>query len=213
MPRRRTYRTGRGGRGRLHRRGTAMIEFVLILPVLAVILGLTFFVGWAMMRKHQVIVADRYAAWQRVEVGAWPTEEKLNEKFFADKALDVSLESMGLKRETAEDLVSEAGSLNRRSESLAEELLLDRFPRGRRAHLTASFPGHQSPWQREKLKLIRTIQSRHGREGITWRRDEVNCWGTLRDQFYPELDDALQRVSAPGDGMAHMIRRLYLDHW
>ena len=93
----------------------------------------------------------------------------------------------------------------------AAELLLDRFPAGRRARVSARFRAHQALWQREDL--IRYIHSRHGREGITWRRDEVRPWRVLRDQFYLELDEALRRVPAPGDGMAQMIRELYLAHW
>ncbi|OPX22160.1 MAG: hypothetical protein B1H04_05440 [Planctomycetales bacterium 4484_123] len=188
-----------------------MVEFTLVVPILAVILSLVFFFGWSLMHKHQVIVADRYAAWQRIETGRWPGTDKLNESFFANKALDVSLGGAATGRRTATELAGAAGDLNRRSGSLAEELLLDRFPTGRRAHVSAKFHGHQALWEREGL--IGYIHSRHGREGITWRRDEVRPWRVLRDQFYQELDEALQRVPAPGDGMAQMIRGLYLAHW
>ena len=57
------------------------------------------------------------------------------------------------------------------------------------------------------------IHDHHAREGITWRRDEVNSWSLLRDQYYWDLDGRLRRVPAPGDGMARVIRKLYLAHW
>jgi len=194
-----------------HAPGTAMVEFTLVVPILAVIISLVFFFGWALMRKHQVIVADRYAAWRRIETGRWPEADELNELFFAGKAVDVALGGAATNPRTASELADAASDLNRRSGALAAELLLDRFPAGRRARVSARFRAHQALWQREDL--IRYIHSRHGREGITWRRDEVRPWRVLRDQFYLELDEALRRVPAPGDGMAQMIRGLYLAHW
>jgi len=173
-----------------------MIEFVLVVPILAIIVSLTFFFGWALMHKHQVVVADRYAAWRRVETGSWPSENRLNAVCFANKAVGVSLTGSGVERETARDLVDEAGALSRRSEALAEELIVNVWPGGRSARVAAKFHGSQAFW--ERIGLGGWMQSRHGREGITWRCVEVNCW--------PGID-------APADGMASMIRTLYLEHW
>ena len=75
--------------------------------------------------------------------------------------------------------------------------------------MSARFASNVALWQ----QFSHDIQSGHAREGITWRRDEVDCLTALRDQFYPELDTALRGVPAPGDGMANIIRRLYLVHW
>lgn len=186
-----------------------MMEFVLVVPFLAIILGLTFFFGWAYMHRHQVVIANRYAAWQRVENGAWPSEEKLNKLFFADRAVDVQVHAMGLERWTARDLLDEVGAESRRTGLYAEELLWDRFPGGHRAHVAAKFSSNRALWE----QFQGHIHDSHGREGITWRRDEVNCWTTLRDEFYPDLDAALRAVPDPGAPMAQVIRRLYLVHW
>jgi hypothetical protein len=186
-----------------------MVEFTLVVPFLAVILGLTFFFGWAYLHKHQVVVASRYATWQRVDHGAWPTEKKLNEVCFADKAVDVQIQAMGLDQRTAQDLVSEVGAESRRTQTFAEELLTDRLPGGHRGHVAAKFGSRWTLWQQYRSH----IHDNQAREGITWRRDEVNCWALLRDQYYGDLDEGLRGVRAPGDGMAQMIRRLYLAHW
>jgi len=190
-----------------------MVEFTLVVPLLALITGLTFFFGWAFMHKHQVVVADRYAVWQRVENRAWPTEEKLNRAFFADKAVDVALGERGLSRQTAQDLVDEAGDRHQPAELLADELLMERFPGGHRAGVAAEFTSKRNLWRKYADSHIR---SDHAREGITWRRDEVRCWTTLRDQYYADLDDSLkglQESDSPGRNMAGMIRGLYLTHW
>ncbi len=195
--------------GRYQRPGTAMTEFVLTLPFLAVIAGLTFFFGWGLMRKHQVLVADRYSAWQRVETGNWPTEEKLNEIVFHNQAVSVHLSGSGGLQDTAQDLVAQAAGYGPRTEELANQLVLHRFDRGRRAQVSAEFDAKQALWQR----FGGTIVHSHGREGITWRRDEVRAWETLRDLYYAEFDDSLQRIPPPAERMAHMIRGLYLAHW
>jgi hypothetical protein len=186
-----------------------MVEFTLVVPLLAIILGLTFFFGWAYLHKHQVIIASRYATWQRVEKGTWPAEEKLNDLCFAKRAMNVQFEAMGGKRETARDLHAEVGAESHRAETFADELLMTRFPGGRRGHVSARFSSNRALWQQFRGH----IHDHHAREGITWRRDEVNCWPLLRDQYYWDLDGRLRRVPAPGDGMARVVRKLYLAHW
>ncbi len=187
-----------------------MVEFVLVLPLLAVILGLTFFFGWATMHKHQVVVADRYAAWRRIETGSWPAEAELNDIAFMGKAADVNLAGSqdGLK-ETAQDLQGAAGRQHERAGDLAEELVVQRFPAGQEAHVSARFDPQQALW----AKFTGYIHHAHGREGVSWRRDHVNCWDVLRDQFYPEFDEELGRLPPPASGMAGTIRHLYLANW
>ena len=194
------------------RRGTAIFEFVLAVPLLAVVLGLTFFFGWAMMHKHQVLAANRYSAWQRVTTGAWPSENRLNDVAFNNRASSVSFSSEAPVDETADDLISEAGNMSPRTQILAEELIDEHYPPGRRAHVSADFNPRQALWQ-NVMEDMYDIHHRHGREGVTWRRDEVSCWSALRNLYYSELDDSLGRVSAPADGMAQMVRGLYLTRW
>ncbi len=194
------------------RRGTAIAEFVLAVPFLAIVLGLTFFFGWVMMHKHQVLVANRYSAWQRVDTGVWPSEDRLNDVVFNNRASSVALSSEAPVGETADELISEAGNMSPRTGVLAEELIADNYPPGRRAHVSANFNPRQALWQ-NVMEGMYDMHHRHGREGVTWRRDEVSCWSVLRNQYYSELDDSLERVSEPSDGMAQMIQGLYLTGW
>jgi len=189
-----------------------MVEFVLVVPFLALLLGLTFFFGWVMTNKHEVILANRYSAWQRVLKGTWPDEEKLNQEFFRNEATSVSISGGGAVTQTVADLISEAGARGAQPEVLAEELFRRRFPGGRRAHVSANFTTDRDLWRRI-MKDRATIRAAHEREGLTWRRDEVTCWGTLRDLYYDDLDAALQRIPPPAQRMAAMIRGLYLARW
>jgi len=197
------------GEWRFGRRGTAMVEFVLVLPLLLTVLAATFFFGWAMMHKHQVSAADRYAVWRRVETGGWPSEDRINEVCFADRAKNVDLVSEAAVSQTARDLVDVAGQQGAPVEILAEELVIERYPGGKRARVSATFRHAMALW----AKSAGTITHRHGREGVTWRRDEVSCWATLRDQYYSGLDGELLKVPAPANGMASMVRGLYLARW
>ena len=187
-----------------------MIEFVLIMPFLGVILGLTFFFGWALMHKQQTLTASRYAAWRRIETGAWPSEEDINVLEFGDKADSISLGgSQQDLRETAGDLVLEADARNIPAGQYADELLVNLFPAGRRAQVSAGFEADQVFWRR----FLGDIHGRHGREGVTWRRDEVNPWATMRDHFYADFDAHLRSATGPAAAMARTIRQLYLANW
>ncbi len=197
-------------RTRRQTRGTAMVEFLLIVPFLALILGLTFFFGWAIMHKQQAVTASRYAAWKRIETGAWPTEEELNERVFADSAEHVSLNgSHDDLRRTATELAIEAGSRNGPAGEYAEGLMVDQFPAGRRAQVSVGFDTDQRLYKR----FTGDIHSSHGREGVTWRRDEVNPWPALRDHFYLDFDNEMRSLPAPAGGMAGAIRHLYMANW
>ena len=187
-----------------------MIEFVLIMPFLAVILGLTFFFGWALMHKQHVQTASRYAAWRRIETGAWPSEQDVNENSLDDRAERVNLSGSQYDlRRTATDLAGKAGSWHVRAGQYADDLIVERFPAGRRAEISAGFAVDTGLWER----FVGDIHARHGREGVTWRRDEVNPWGTLRDNFYSDFDRDLRSATGPASGMARTIRLLYLANW
>ena len=47
-------------------RGTAMVEFVMCIPLLALLISGMFFFGWAMRNQQKVKVSDRYAVWRAV---------------------------------------------------------------------------------------------------------------------------------------------------
>jgi len=48
------------------RRGAALLEFVMCIPLLALIIAATFFFGMVMRNEQQLCVTDRYHAWRTV---------------------------------------------------------------------------------------------------------------------------------------------------
>ena len=111
--------------------------------------------------------------------------------------------------QTARDLVDVAGQQGGPVKLLAEELVVERYPGGKQARVSATFRHAMALW----AKSAGAITHHHGREGVTWRRDEVSCWPALRDLYYSELDGELLKVPAPANGMASMVRGLYLARW
>lgn len=211
----RTATTRRAGHCRP---GTAMTEMTLAIPLLATVLGFTFFFGWAYMHRHQVFVADRYAVWARVDKGSYPTEDRLNQACFAGKASHCFIDREGAVTETLDELLYEVSGRGPNPELVAEMLLVSNsnFPLGKQARVGASFDPRKQLWSKFTGHMMHT----HGREGITWRRDETqnhnsdpDVWETLRNNFYQDLDSSMGGIPAPADGMAHMIQGLYLAHW
>ena len=202
--------------------GTAMTEMVLVLPFLAVILSLTFFFGWAMMQKERTLLASRYSAWSRVDTGVWADEARLNDLVFANKATTLTLTqdtgdpaigswgAPGGTNTTPGDLVTAVGAVNQIAAGLADEMVNSRFPHGYRSIVSAEFSPRQNFW----AQFRGAISGRDAREGLSWRRaDSVSPWNVLRDQFYSPFDTALESVAPPANGMAQMVRSLYLAYW
>jgi hypothetical protein len=188
-----------------------MLEFVMVVPFLAFILSLVFFFGWGMMNKHAVLVSDRYTVWRAVESSS-PSKEEINANCFRDKAVNIDLDGEVPVTQTGDDLVTKASGESPGAGSLADTLINNVFPGGRKLEVTASFKTIQTYWARLTGDTA-TIKHKHGREGVTWRRDEVDCWGTLRDQYYSGMDGSLKAMPNPANGLAGVVRGLYLTHW
>lgn len=197
-------------------RGSAVVEMILAIPILGVFLGLIFFFGWVMMHKQQVLVADRYAAWQKVDTGAWPSEDHVNATSFQNRAIDVNLDHWPSGSPPADDLVAQATDRSGRAGELSTHLIAGDtgvFPVGRTADVRAAFFSGKALWE-SMMTGSKYMGHHHSREGVTWRRNEAKPWGTLRDVFYQDFDNALQNQQAtPAAQMAQMIRGLYLASW
>ena len=197
-----------------HRHGTAIIESVFCVPLIAVVLGLTFFFGWAMRNQQRVIISDRYAVWRRVVAGDAVGGGRLDRDFFGGQASSVAVDYNPPDQphkgdETLEDYVSMAGQRGAAVEALAQSLVLERFPRSHSAEVSAWFPPKVGLWSR----FTGAIQRQYVREGVEWRNQEAALEPEVRDQFFVPLDSALLGIPAPGDSLGQAFRNLYLHRW
>jgi len=199
------------------RRGNVLIEFVMVIPLLAAILGFTFFFGWAMVNQQHVKTADRFQTWRKVRAGSRVGAETLNDRIFqghldensyAQESGTYSTET----RRTLEELVSWADDESPGAGALAETVVMDRSPRGRWTTVHGHFPSEIGIFQQVE-NYRGSIKHTHMRDGKEWRWRQIWCEPVIRDEFLFELDSTLRGVPSPGDGLAAMARRLYLIRW
>lgn len=192
-------------------RGAAMVEFVLAIPFLATLIGLTFFLGWAVRHQQDVIISARYAAWQEVLRGTTLLHSDLNEMFFANKAARATVGVGKGPDSTRRELVDEVGATSAWAHALADEALFGAkpFPAGRSALVRASFPTDVALWRYFEGSIGKT----HARDGRCWRRGQAGVAQALRLRFLIELDQRLLGVRLEGSELAARIRELYLDEW
>lgn len=223
----RQVRRGGGPTGGRRRRGTALVETALCIPILAAIIGSTLFLGFAMMNQQHVKAAARYTPWRRV-YGNWyrppgldpndpnaqddPNYPGLNYLFFRSRAAGIHVDGVGGSREEFDGLVAAAGQHGQDAEQLAHDLIFwtgpddsDGFDHSRGARVWANFPSDVAV-----LEQFRgAIRASHIRDGVEWRRSQARCRRVVREQFLHDVDNMLQSVGGQGEGMAQMIMGLY----
>jgi hypothetical protein len=193
------------------RRGTALLEFVWITPLLALVLGLTFFFGWSMMNKQRVKMAGRYVTWRRVH--GWTGEQgepnSVNEMFFWERGRGIDIRRGSGPDATLEDYVDSVAMVGAEAAILAEDAALDRWPRGRSTRLGAAFATDVGFYQRFEGALWTGC----AREGVGWRRGQASYGRSVRELYLRDLDASLEAVAAPGTGLAGEIQHLYTGGW
>ncbi len=208
------------------RRGLALVETAMAIPLLATILVGTMFLGWAMMNQQQVKASARYVSWRHANRG-WPTTNVdpntiddpdhpgLNRLFFRDRAVDINVSRSGGDNDEMEDLVTAAGSLSDYAGDFADRLLVNPypdhgvFPRAQAARVGTEFGTDVAAFR----KYTGSIGGYHIRDGVEWRRNEAGCRYVTRKQFLDNLDQVLTSVPAPGAEMGEMIRGTYVNGW
>ena len=205
MANRRTRQVRRATR----RGGTAIVEFAVCIPLLALVVVVTFFFGWAMVNQQHVWTADRYAAWRQVRTGSVPSDDSLNQDFFAGRARNVLTARDDGTSRPEQDFVDDVAGDSGPAGDLARGLVLDRFPKGLGVHDQAEFPTDVAVWER----YTGAIQSRSSRIGVEWRWRQARCETVVADQLLPTLDGTLQTLPNPATGMGAFLRSLYRNNW
>lgn len=197
-------------RQRTRRRGTATVEFAMTIPLLGLVLSLTFFFGWELTNKEHLRMSDRWAVWRTVRGADDSNTQMLNDTFFKDKATNVNMNLCDRcgPQNTLQSLVQQAGTVSPGAGQWAQELVIDRFPWACSAQVSAEFPSPSAAW-----KGAGAIHSAHTRDGFEWRRNQARCEEALQQDFLSNLDGTLSTVPAPGDTLANVFQRLYLSGW
>jgi hypothetical protein len=186
-----------------------MIEFVMSLPLIMVVVGLTMYLGWSMMRKQHVVVADQYAVWKTIEDGQ-PNDGDLNRMFLNLKANRVNQDL----NTGPDDAVNYwVGNVPGQAQILASELMYNHWlnPQnvGQQNHLSAEF---NFPYGLAQI-FSGDIEARTGREGRELYHGQAHQWSSLNNLYYRDLTDSLGSVSGPGQSFAQQISRMLTARW
>ena len=214
MKKRRTPR-----RKQFRRRGTAIVEFTLALPLLALVLLLTYSFGWAMTNQQRVWAADRYACWKQVRTGVQTSRDQINQSFFNGRANGVSVNYnngyMDPPPDALHDYVADVSAASPAAGSLAQGLIFNRYPLDEQVTIQADFPTKNLFWK----YFSGAMQSRDFRAGVEWRWRQwgkglyVGCENEVANQRLPGVDNTLVFTPAPGDVLARFFRSLYRETW
>jgi len=191
------------------RQGTAIVEFVMVLPLLAVVLALMFWFGKSMIYQQHVRMADRYAVWRTIAGAGMPDEQHLDEQLLAGKSVDMELEAHGGPNQALQGYVVATSDISQSAESLADRLFLNRFPRGFELKMTVDFP---SDILLQK-QFLGTIASAHVRDGVTWRNREARCEEDLCEMYFQPVDNALRGLPTISRSFGDTFIQLYLGGW
>lgn len=204
-------------RTRRRAKGTALLELVMIIPVIGLVIASIFFFGKYMHHQQHLTAAGRYHVWRSFH--GWidmadeqgniltPTEQ-VDWLFLYNQSEDLNLEGVhGMGTETIDILIDVADSYSSDAGELAEASIGDRFDHGRWGRVSARFPNDQPIWD----AMSGRIRARHMRPGRVWRRGQVSYLQPLRDQFLERLDNAVQGFAS--DPLRENLEALYLRRW
>jgi len=193
-------------------RGTALVEAVLAIPMLAGLLLLIWWAGWMMNHQMRVRAAANYEAWRGAYGGDAESVEKIE---FASKGTVRERQHVGgtgRTWETRNEFVALAAGVSAQAAELADRGPRQMFPRGHWVTLSADFPTTVGLWN-SMQRSLGDLQGRAGREGLTWRRSEASMRTPVVEMYLSELETLMEGVPEPGDDMAKMVRELYRWGW
>ncbi|MEI7834945.1 MAG: TadE/TadG family type IV pilus assembly protein [Planctomycetota bacterium] len=191
-----------------HRRGAVMLETVMILPFLAVIIGLTFFFGRAIRNQQQVQVTARHMAWRNL-AGGWPgydTPAIYNQAFYQGRANPCGDAGGGGLDPVRTDYIQKTDDASARAGKLANQAVTS-WSDGVSDTASAGFPTEVGMWKWFKGDTHHS----HSREGVEWRRGQVSYLETIRDQFLMNLHHAV--LNLPDMTLQANLQALYLQRW
>jgi hypothetical protein len=190
------------------------------LPLIAFIIGMTFFFGQAMVNQQHVKVADRYVAWREAVTGKDQSGVDLNPLFFQRRAGNISIQT-GVWPDpdpTVQKMADTVDKLVRTS----QQQLLPQFvqtqivAQGRLAKVAADFPTDVGLWNR--LGLTGAITSYCAREGGSWSRGQLSYGDVIGTVYLGSLESGLQNLlnnpdNSLAQGLIKVIFGLYQSDW
>jgi len=179
----------------------------MAIPLLAMVIALTFFVGFAMTNQQRVKASARYLPWRYVQAGEGLSADELNAMFFNERAENIGVVHGSGPDETLREIVARANWESASAGDLIDLCVSNYWPQGSSASISAEFVSSVEAWRR----FTGAIRGGHARDGVEWRRGQVSYLQPIRDQFLMNLDAVVLGIDdAP---LRESLRQLYLQRW
>jgi len=192
------------------RRGTAIVEFAVTIPLLGLVLLGTFFFGWSLTNQQHVRASARYVAWRYMRTLKPVPVDQVNAAFFYSRTKEPP--GIGLSSgptDTLNEYVDSAGQVSKPAGDLAHTAVITKWPYGVSVTASAEFNTTLKAYERFKG----AIYSKHARDGVEWRCGHASIDGAITDAFLEPLDSVLSALPAPADGLADIFQNLYTTPW
>ncbi len=187
-----------------------MIEFIFILPFLAMILALIFFFGFAMMNQQEVKVSARHGAWRHIRGPSDLDGLGINNNFFNGRAaMPIAVTITDTHPDGMDRFVQQSGAYGQGGQLLADYMVHHSFPLGVWYQVSATFPTTVGAWN----KFQGSIQGIAARDGVEWRYRQAYFNEAVMQNYLTDVDSMLTGIPAPGNGMGAMLRNLYSAPW
>jgi hypothetical protein len=197
-----------------------MIEFVMVIPLIALVIAATFFFAWGLRNRMGVEMSVRFMSWAAVRKVPLPERYGIT---WHDVIMDHLLMSRTIRHiyyrsfdtyretdQTPRDLSNYMADYSPEAVPVADKLLMRVWPKGYGFGITrATFPTPSGIWE----KLSGEYNGQYIRDSVEWRCGEAANEQELTDEFQRELDEALMAVPAVSRNMAKVFQRLYLSTW
>jgi hypothetical protein len=194
-----------------HRKGTALLEFVMSIPLLATVIAGTFFFGWVMRNQQRVRIASRHVAWSHVyETAETANSADVDDLFFDTRGEGTFIEGEGFAGSALEDYVRAVNNRHEDAGRVVEEMITEADPpEARREFVESNFETNNDLWRKLSQGAIRM---EHHRGGRTWRRPEWSPLSKVTTETLLEECDAM--ADAPSDSKVESaLRLLYEGGW
>ncbi len=196
------------------RRGNALLEFVLTLPIIFFITGLIMYTSFAMLTKQKALVSARHGLWRSAR-GSWsPMKLEGWEPAMDDPDADEGSRPRG-QGEELERLRPEVEpeTIQQIANTKAIDFwnrLWGNLPGRHRKDAHKSFQASGSMWN----WLERTAHGRHYRDSSAWQWRHLDAWEIARSGPIETVFDSF-RDNLQGDVEEHFqpIRDDILNRW
>ncbi|MCX5660538.1 MAG: hypothetical protein NTW19_12565 [Planctomycetota bacterium] len=225
---------------RMRVRGTAMVEMVLVLPLIILVAVLLAFFGRSTARMQRTAMLDRYEVWRSVEQSPGPRSDNnenhaLNNAFLNGVAQSVeNLGPASLSADRGATALTSAVRDHPNFQSLTPDLA-DQFVVSADGRRSASFRVNFPPIAPARLALDRPFQHTHTRIGNNWQAFNGWVWNqgdpahdiaphwqptgpvtailpSARTTFFPDQAQILESAASEPDGqLTGTVRNAYLS--